>query len=306
LLAFEAAEREADPERRQALLTFVIVGAGATGVELAGALAELAQHTLKDNFHSINPADARILLLEGADRVLPPYVPKLSARAAAALFRLGVTVRTGTLVTDIQPDAVTIRSGEQTERVATNTILWAAGVQASSLGRALAKVPAVELDRAGRVIVQPDLTLPGHPEVFVIGDLAHFKDQTGKPLAGVAPVALQQGRYAAQRIERRLHGEALPPFQYKDRGSMAVIGRNAAVVDLGWIRFSGFLAWLTWLFVHLMSLIQFGNKVLVFMQWAGNYLTRNRAARLITGENPLPLGRPADAADTQGQAHGPL
>jgi len=299
LRAFEAAERESDPQRRRALLTFVIVGGGATGVEMAGAIAELSHHTLRGNFKHINPADARIVLLEGMERVLPPYVPKLSARAHAALVRLGVTVRTNTFVTDIQADAVTMRCGEQSERLETRTVLWAAGVRGSSLGAALAKTSGVELDRAGRIVVQPDLSLPGHAEVFVIGDLANYSHQTGKPLPGVAQVAMQEGRYVADLIQQRLRGGMLPPFRYKDRGSMAVIGRNAAVVDLGWIRFSGFLAWYIWLLVHLVSLIQFGNKVLVLIQWAANYVTRNRSARLITGENPLPLGCTPDTEHAQ-------
>lgn len=291
LLAFEAAERERDAQRRQALLTFIIVGAGPTGVELAGAIAELAHHALRGNFHHSNPAESRILLLEGTDRVLPSYPPQLSAKAAKALAGLGVTVRTSTVVTDVQSEAVTVRSGESSARIPAHTVLWAAGVEASSLGGVLAKATGAALDRAGRLIVQPDLTLLGHPEILVIGDLAHFSHQTGTPLPGVAPVAMQQGRYVADLIQRRLRGESLPPFHYKDRGSMATIGRAAAVVDLGWLRFSGFFAWLTWLFVHLMYIVQFGNRVLVFMQWAGNYVSRNRSARLITGENPLPLRR---------------
>jgi NADH dehydrogenase len=291
LFAFEAAEREENLERRRAWLTFVIVGGGPTGVELAGALGELAHHTLKGNFRNIQPADARIILLEAVARILPPYVPKLSAKAAIALARLGVTVRTGSVVTAIHPDSVSIRSGENEETIATHTILWAAGVQASALGRALAQATAAALDPAGRVVVQPDLTLPGHSEIFVIGDLAHYAHQAGKPLAAVAPVAIQQGRYVADLISARLRGTTLGPFRYRDHGSMATIGRSAAVVDLGWIRFSGFLAWLTWLFVHLVYLIEFGNRVLVLMQWAGNYISRNRSARLITGETALPLKR---------------
>jgi NADH dehydrogenase len=291
LVAFEAAEREPDPKRRRALLTFVVVGGGPTGVELAGAIGELAHHTLRGNFHHINPADACILLLEGTDRILPTYPPELSTKAARALARLGVTVRTGAFVTEVQPEAVTVRSDQTSERIPAHTTLWAAGVEASSLGRILAKATGAPLDRAGRIVVQADLSLPGHPEIFVIGDLANYSHQTGKPLPGVAPVAMQQGRYVADLIQRRLRGETLPPFHYKDRGSMATIGLGAAVVDLGWLRFSGFFAWLTWLFVHLINLIEFGNRVLVLMQWAGNCLTRNRSARLITGANPLPLRR---------------
>jgi NADH dehydrogenase len=283
LLAFETAERESDPERRAAWLTFVIVGGGPTGVELAGTLGELAQHTLRGNFRRCDPAQARIILVEGADRVLPPYVPVLSAKAAAALARLGVTVRTRTAVTDIQADSVTVRANDQSERIGTHTVLWAAGVQASNLGKALAEATGAQLDRAGRVIVEPDLSLPGHPEIFVIGDLAHYRQADGKPLPGVAPVAIQQGRYVADSIESRLQGRTLPPFRYHDHGNMATIGRAAAVVDFGWVRFSGHLAWFTWLFVHLIYLIAFGNRLLVLMQWAGNYMTRGRSARLITG-----------------------
>jgi NADH dehydrogenase len=291
LLAFEAAERHPDLDKRCALMTFVIVGGGPTGVELAGAIGELAHHTLRNNFHVINPADARIVLLEGTERVLPTYSPELSAKATRALAQLGVTVRTGTIVTDVQPEAVTLGSGPNREIIPAHTVLWAAGVEASPLGRTLAKATGAALDRAGRIAVQPDLSLPDHPEIFVIGDLANFSHQTGKPLPGVAPVAMQQGRYVADLIQRRLRGETLPAFHYKDHGSMATIGRAAAVVDLGWVRFAGFFAWLVWLFVHLMYLIQFSNRVLVLIQWAGNYLTRNRSARLITGQNRLPLCR---------------
>jgi len=288
LFAFEAAERETNPQERSAWLTFVVVGAGPTGVELAGTLGELAHHTLRDNFQHINPANARILLVEGTDRVLPTYPPKLSARASRALARLGVTVRTGTMVSAIAPDQVVLRSGDQMEQIRARTVLWAAGVQASRLGRVLTDRTGAALDRAGRVVVQPDLTVPGHPEIFAIGDLASFTHQTGQPLPGVAPVAMQQGRYVADLIVSRLEGRTRAPFRYKDRGAMATIGRSAAVVDLGWFRFSGFFAWLVWLFVHLMYLIAFGNRILVLIQWAINYFTRNRSARLITGESPWP------------------
>ena len=290
LLAFEAAEREADPDRLRAWLTFVIVGGGPTGVELAGAVGEIARHTLTRDFRAINPADARIVLVEGMDRVLPPYPPTLSAKAEAALNRLGVTVRTGAMVTDIQPDVVTIRSGEQSERIPTRTVLWAAGVQASTLGGILASATGAAVDRVGRVVAEPDLSLAGHPEIFVIGDLAHFSHQTGKPLPGVAPVAMQQGRYVATLIMRRLRGETMPPFRYRDHGNMATIGRAEAVADLGWVHFSGFPAWLAWLFIHLISLVEFQNRVLVLIQWAWNYVTWNRYARLITGKSPLPFG----------------
>src|SRR5262249_55193008 len=224
----------------------------------------------------------------------------------AALGRLGVTVWTSALVTDIRPESVTVRRGNQSETVRTRTVLWAAGVEASPLGRALGKTPGVELDRAGRVIAQPDLSLPGHPEVFVIADLANSPHQTGKPLPGVAPVAMQQGRYVAQVIARRLQGKPPPVFHYRDRGSMATIGRAAAVVDLGWLRLNGYLAWLTWLFVHLIYLIEFGNRLLVLMQWAGNYWTRNRSARLVTGENPLPLYQGEAPTSTQAGSSFPV
>ncbi|MBI3770294.1 MAG: NAD(P)/FAD-dependent oxidoreductase [Deltaproteobacteria bacterium] len=286
LLAFEIAEREPDAARRRAWLTFVIVGAGPTGVELAGALGEIANHTLKRDFRTINPSDAQILLLENAERVLPPYSPKLAASASAALQRLGVTVRTGVLVTNIEPEAVTLRRGDSTERIPTHTVLWAAGVQASPLGKALADGAGAPLDRVGRVMVEPDLTVPGHPEIIVIGDLASFSHQDGKPLPGVAPVAMQQGRYAARLITQRLGGGgSLPAFHYVDRGSMATIGRGAAVAHIGPFEFGGYLAWLSWLFIHLMYLVEFDNRLLVFVQWAWNYISWNRGARLITGES---------------------
>lgn len=284
LRAFEAAERQSDPDEIRRWLTFVVVGGGPTGVELAGALGEIANYTLKNEFRWINPADARILLLEGMDRVLPLYPAALSAKAETALARLGVTVRTGAMVTEMEPRSLTVRFGERQESVPTRTVLWAAGVRASPLARSLAAAAGAELDAAGRLVVEPELTLAGHPEVFVIGDLAHFSHQTGGPLAGVAPVAIQQGRYVADLVKRRLRGNVGPPFRYRDRGSMATIGRNAAVVDLGRVRLSGRLGWFIWLFVHLMSLVEFENRFLVLTQWAWNYFKRARPARLITGE----------------------
>jgi NADH dehydrogenase len=285
LTAFEQAERIDDLARHQALLTFVVIGGGPTGVELAGTIAELAHHTLRGNFRRINPASARVLLLEAGPRILPSYPPELSARAERSLARLGVTVRTATMVTDIQPEQVTVRAGDHSEVLPTHTILWGAGVEASPLAAALAKASGAELDRAGRVLIGPDCALPGHPEVFVIGDMTCFLHQTGKPLPGVAPVAMQMGTYVADSIQRRLAGRPPQgPFHYKDRGSMATIGRAAAVADLGWLRLSGYPAWLIWLFIHLTYLITFGNRVLVLFQWAWNYWTRGRAARLITSE----------------------
>ena len=286
LFAFEAAEREPDPEHVRSWLTFVLVGGGPTGVELAGTLGELAKDTLRQDFRHVNPAESRILLVEGADRILPTYPAELSAKATTALARLGVTVRTGATVTDVQSDAVIIRSNEQSEQLATHTVIWAAGVQASPLGRILATATGVELDRAGRVMVAPDLSIPNHPDIFVIGDLAHYRNQQGQPLPGVAPVAMQQGRYVAELIQRRLRGQTPPPFHYRDRGSMAIVGRAEAVADVRGRRFSGLLAWLAWLFIHLMNLVEFENRLLVVIQWAWNYFTRNRSARLITGEPP--------------------
>ena len=292
LFAFEAAERETDSEQIRRWLRFVIVGAGPTGVELAGALAEIARDTLKHDFRNINPADARILLLESADRVLPTFPHDLSEKAKASLKRLGVTVRTETIVTDITPESVTVRSGDRIEQISTRTVLWAAGVQASPLRRTLAERTGAESDRIGRVVVGPDLSLPKHPEIFVIGDLAHFSHQTGQPLPGVAPVAKQQGHYVARLVIMRLKGKSLPPFRYRDYGNMATIGRAAAVADLGWLRFSGFVAWVVWLVVHLVNIIEFENRLLALVQWAWNYFTRNRAARLITGDAALRITAP--------------
>lgn len=261
-------------------------------VELAGALSEIAHDTLKHDFRRIDPSEARILLIEAADRVLPPYAPNLSASARRALERLNVVVRTGTLVTGVREDSITVQAGNHTEVIPARTVLWAAGVRASSLGKVLADATGCEIDRSGRPIVEPDLTLKGHPEILVVGDLANFSHQGGWPLPGVAQVAIQQGRYAASAIRARLRGPALaslPAFHYHDRGNMATIGRAAAVVELPWLRFSGLLAWLAWLFVHLLNIVAFQNRLLVMVQWAWSYLTFNRSARLITGENPFPL-----------------
>ncbi|HEY9667659.1 MAG TPA: NAD(P)/FAD-dependent oxidoreductase [Coleofasciculaceae cyanobacterium] len=289
-VAFEAAEHETDQEKRRALLTFVIVGGGPTGVELAGALAELAYGTLKEDFRNIDTSETRIILLEGMDRVLPPYPSELSVQAKSSLEHLGVTVQTGTLVTNIENHIVTVRRGEQIEQIPAQTILWAAGIKASKMGEVLANRTGVQLDRAGRVMVNPDLTVGDYPNIFVIGDLANFPHQYegNKPLPGVAPVAMQEGQYVARLIKKRLKGETLPPFHYNDYGSLAVIGRHAAVVDLGFVKFSGFLAWLAWIFVHIFFLIEFDNKLIVMIQWGWNYFTRKRGARLITNQEGLP------------------
>jgi len=255
-------------------------------VELAGALAELAHNTLKNDFRNIDTSETKILLLEGMDRILPPYSPQLSAKAKASLERLGVTVQTSTLVTNIEDNIVTIRRGEQVEQIPAKTILWAAGMKASGMGEVLAKCTGAKLDRVGRVVVKPDLSVPDYPNIFVIGDLANFSHQyeDGKPLPGVAPVAMQEGQYVANLIKKQLKGETLPAFRYFDYGSLAVIGRNAAVVDLGFVKFAGFPAWLAWIFIHIYFLIEFDNKLLVLLQWGWNYFTRKRGARLITNQ----------------------
>lgn len=287
LLAFEEAEVTPDPARRRRLLTFLIVGAGPTGAELAGALAEIARRTLRDDFRQIDPGEARILLVEAGPRVLSSYTPDLSEKARQALASLGVEVLLGTAVTDVRAGAVDVARDGRTETLEAATILWAAGVAASPLARALADASGAGTDRAGRLLVAPDLTLPGHPEVFVIGDAVTLPGADGRPLPGVAPVAMQQGRHVSRAILARLARRPLPgPFVYHDRGSMATIGRGRAVADLGFVRFSGYPAWLAWLFIHLMYLVQFGNRVLILVQWAWNYLTWSRSARLITGRRP--------------------
>ncbi len=289
LLAFEAAEREQNPEKLRAWMTFVIVGAGPTGAELAGALGEIAHDTLVHDFRDIDSTQTRIILVEGADRPLPTYPPQLSEAARKMLTRLGVTVRTGAMVTDVRADGVTIREGDHTEVIPTRTILWAAGVLASPLGRILSEEAGATIDCFGRVVVEPDMSIAAHPEIFVIGDLANFSHQTGKPLPGVAQPAMQQGVYVAKLIQARLRGKKLPPFHYFDKGNLATIGRGAAIADLNWLRLSGWPAWLIWVFIHLLYIIQFQNRLLVMLQWAWLYITFDRSARLITGKNPLPL-----------------
>ncbi len=282
LYAFEAAEREPDPARRKAWLTFVIVGAGATGVELAGALAEIARDTLRHDFRSIHPEESQILLLDGAARVLPVFPGSLSDAAERSLVRLGVRSRTGVKVTAIDEAGVTLTSPEGEERIEARTVIWAAGVAVSSFIGALAQATGSPRDKMGRIRVEPDLTVPGHPEIFVVGDAAYL-EWKGSPLPGVAPVAMQQGRYAAHAILERLRGRTPPPFRYLNKGNLAVIGRASGVADFGRFRFHGFAAWFLWLTVHLMYLAQFRNRVLVFVRWGFQYLTFDRGARLITG-----------------------
>ena len=288
-MAFEAAEKEPDPQKRQALLTFVVVGGGPTGVELAGAIAEIAHKSVKDDFRDIDTTQARILLFEGMDRVLPPYPEKSSAQAQRALEELGVEIRTKTLVTNIADNTVTFRQGDRTETLEAHTILWAAGVKASFIGKVLAQKAGAELDRAGRVIVEPDLSLKDYSDIFVIGDLANFSHQGDRPLPGVAPVAMKEGEYVAKVVVRRIQGKEVKPFEYFDIGSLAVIGQNQAVVNLGFAKLSGFLAWLIWVFAHIYYLIEFDNKLVVMVQWGWNYITKGRGARLITGKSSLPL-----------------
>jgi NADH dehydrogenase len=274
LLAFENAERESDPAKRRQLLTFVIVGAGPTGVELAGAMAEIAHHTLPSDFRAIDTATARIVLLEGGDRVLPTFPPELSEKARRSLESRGVEVRTGAFVTGIEPGRVTIGD----EVIDACDVVWAAGVKASALGATLGAVT----DRAGRVEVNSDATIPGHPNVFVIGDLALFRED-GKPLPGVATVAIQQGKYVAKTIRRDLRGEPRKPFHYLDKGLLATIGKASAVADVSGLKMSGLLAWLIWVVIHISYLIGFRNRILVMIQWAWAWLTASRGIRLITG-----------------------
>jgi NADH dehydrogenase len=282
LYAFEAAERETDPEKRKSWLTFVVVGAGPTGVELAGALGEIAHDTLAHDFRSIRPEESMILLLDASPHVLPPYPADLARKAEGSLIRLGVRPRNNVQVVGIDGEGVTIRTAKGTEHIPSRTVIWAAGVTASPFGEVLAKRVGAKLTKRGQVIVQPDCSLPGHEEILVIGDLAHM-EQDGKALPGVAPVAMQQGKYVAKLIQKRLQGEEIQPFHYFDKGSLAVIGRAAAVAQFGKIHLSGVFAWLVWLFVHLMYLVNFSNRLLVFIQWGFLYLTFNRGARLITG-----------------------
>lgn len=296
LYAFEAAERTSDPEERRAWMTFVIVGAGATGVELAGALAEIARHTLKNDFRAIRTEEARIIVLDSAGRVLPAFPERLSAHAERLLIRVGARVRTGVFVEEIDPGGVTFRTPHGRERLEAKTVLWAGGIAASELGSKLAARTGAQTDRAGRIKVNPDLTLPGYPDIYVVGDLALALGRDGRPLPGVAQVAMQQGGYAARSIVRRLRGAGpLPPFRYFDQGDIAVIGRAAAVANLFGIHVWGLPAWLIWLFVHLMYLVEFRSRVLVFVQWGFQYLTFSRGARLITWSDVPPDPRPSGA-----------
>jgi NADH dehydrogenase len=307
LSAFERAERETDLKCRQRLLTFVIVGGGPTGVEMAGSISELARYTLRYDFRSINPRDARIVLVEGQTRVLSMFDESLSAKAKTTLENMGIEVRLDCHVTCVGPDHVIVKpdnSADSEMRIDTETVIWAAGVKASVLGKKLAQaIGGIETDRAGRVTVNPDCTVGARKDIFVVGDLALFKDINGRPLPGLAPVAMQQGEYVAKVISARIASDttAPQPFKYWDKGSMATIGRAKAVAQTGGLKLSGALAWLAWLFIHIMYLARFENRILVLWQWIFNYLTRGRAARLITGEqahHPEDPRRVIPAGDT--------
>jgi NADH dehydrogenase len=307
LIAFEAAEREADLDLRREWMTFVVVGGGPTGVELAGALGEIANDTLRKDFRSIHPPDAQILLVEAVDRILQTYPEKLSHSAAKQLERLGVTVSTKTMVTAIDEHGVTVKyEGGAEERIPARTILWAAGVQATSFGRMVAQATGVETDRSGRIPVGPELTIEGHPEIFVLGDLAVATRDDGRPVPGVAPGAIQEGTYAAREIGRRLAGEPSKPFRYTDKGDVATIGRLRGVANIGWLgpfgKLSGFIAWAMWLGIHILYLIGFANRIVVTVRWAWSFITRGRSTRLITGEWSRllpPIEEPAAPSDPE-------
>ena len=283
LYAFEIAERLSDPVRRREWLTFVIVGGGATGVELAGAIGEIARQTLKNDFRSIHPEEAQIILMDGGPRVLSSFHEELSEKAVRSLAKLGVQVKPGKLVKDVDKEGLTIQSHDGTHRLQARTVIWAGGVTVSPLAEVLAQRTKAETDQ-GRIKVGPQLTIAGYPDIYVVGDLAFSTDSSGKPLPGVAQVAMQQGTYAAKAILRKVENKKeLPPFKYFDKGSLAVIGRWSAVADVFGLHVSGYPAWLIWAFIHLMYIVQFQSRILVFVQWAFQDLTFSRGARLITG-----------------------
>lgn len=286
LYAFERAERAESEEEARSWLNFVIVGAGATGLELAGALAEIAHQTLKNDFRRIRPQEARIVLMEGGPRVLGPYPEDLSAKAEKLVEKLGVEVMLGAMVTNIDENGVSYTRGETSSRIPARTVLWAGGVTATPFARKVAECLNAETDRAGRFKVNADLTLPGHPEIFVLGDLALSINEQGHQLPGVAQVAIQGGRYAGKLIKARLAGRTMPPFKYFDKGDMAVIGRAAAVANIFGFHVSGFIAWFVWAFIHLLYIVEFQSRIQVLIQWGMQYVTFSRSARLITGELP--------------------
>jgi NADH:quinone reductase (non-electrogenic) len=296
LQAFEAAELEDDPQQRLGWLTFVVVGAGPTGVEMAGQIAEMARDTLPAEFRSSDPRAGHVLLVEMADRVLTGFTPSLSAKAARDLEHLGVTLMLGHQMIDVHPDCVELRTatGEYAQ-IKTRTVVWAAGVSASPLAGALAEAAGAQRDRAGRLLVEPDLTLPGHPDVIALGDMVQVRDpHDGRPVAlpGLAPVAMQQGRYAGALIAARIQGRSLPPFHYRDKGSLATIGRGHAVAELRGLRLTGVIAWVTWLLVHIFYLIGFENRVMVLLRWSYSFFTHGRGTRLITEAAGVPPWHP--------------
>lgn len=284
LYAFEEAERAKTPEEVKAWLTFVIVGAGATGIELAGALAEIANETLKHDFRHIDSRSARILLVDGAERILSSYPPDLSAKAKKLVEKLGVEIQLGLMVTDIDGEGVSFKRGDQVGKLPAKTVLWAGGIIATPFAKRLAERTRSETDKLGRITVNPDLTVPNYPDIYITGDLAHFTEENGQALPGVAQVAIQGGRYAAKAVRVRLEGKReIAPFHYFNKGDMAVIGRNAAVANIfGW-HVSGFVAWFIWLFIHLIYIVEFQSRIMVFIQWGIQYITFSRGARLITG-----------------------
>lgn len=286
--AFEEAEREKDKTEQQKWLRFIIVGGGPTGVELAGALGELAHFTLKNNFRNFDPRDSEIILVELVDRILPTYDEKLSANAEKSLNELGVTIKTNTTVTNLEGDTVILKDNGDQKKIAAKTILWAAGVKASGLGKVLESRTGAKVDNVGRVYVNPDFTLSDKSDLYVIGDIAVYEHQGNKPLPGVAPAAMQQGKYIASLIKSKLEGRPLPTFKYSDKGSLAVIGRNQAVAEIWKFKFGGIAAWFIWAFIHIRYLIEFDSRVLVMFQWFWSYITMKRGARLVTGDAPFP------------------
>jgi NADH dehydrogenase len=300
LYAFEVAERIPDLEQRRAWLTFVIVGAGPTGVELSGAIAEIARQTLKNDFRSIDPGEAQIILLDGSPRPLMSFPEDLSEKATRSLANLGVQVRCGARVKQVDEDGLTMESEKGADSIAVKTVIWAGGITASPLGRILASRTHAETDKAGRVKVRPDLTIPNYPDIYVVGDLAAATDEKGKPLPGLAQVAMQGGAYAAKAILRKVKGQpGLPPFHYFDKGTLAVIGRAAAVADVFGARLSGLIAWLVWAFIHITYLVNFQSRILVFIQWAIQDLTFSRGARLITGAAPTDFDFTKELSDVR-------
>jgi NADH dehydrogenase len=301
LYAFEVAERISDPVERRAWLTFVIVGAGPTGVELAGAIGEIARQTLKNDFRSIHPEEAQIILMDFAARVLMPFPEDLAQKAERSLAKLGVEVKCGAMVKDVDKDGLAFEIDKHPDRISAKTVIWAGGIAASPLGKILATRTNAETDKGGRVKVKPDLTVPNYPDIYVVGDLAAAVDAKGKPLPGLAQVAMQGGTYAAKSILRRMKGRtALPRFEYFDKGSLAVIGRAAAVADVFGFHISGLPAWLVWAFIHLMYIVQFQSRILVFIQWAIQDLTFSRGARLITGTAATDFNFNKEVADRRG------